>query len=58
MSCHHLHHRVQLNLQKIISIQIVIHNAKVNSITIDKQREIHLKIYALTFKIRNITRTF
>jgi hypothetical protein len=36
----------------------VIHNAKVNSITIDKQHEIDLKIYALTFKIRNITITF
>jgi len=43
----------------IIVVQIIIHNEKVHSITIDKQHEIDLKLYALTFKVgKYITKVF
>jgi hypothetical protein len=43
----------------IVVVQIVIQNAKMHLITIDKQHDIDLKLYALTFKVEKYnTRTF
>jgi hypothetical protein len=40
-------------------IIVIIHNEKVHPITIDKQHEIDLKLYALTFKVgKYIARVF
>lgn len=43
----------------IVGVQIVIQNTKMHLTTIDKQHDIDLKLYALTFKVGKYnTRTF